>query len=277
MLLPATKDGIVGAMLSPLLANLVAIAALVPATLFALRPNAARDGLFWGGACLAALGAGLWSWMLLSGGWHSQFGTVVWVIVAASAVLFLPVAFFARQAWRLAPLLMPYLLSLAVFASVVRGEKRPLPTDAPAVWIDVHILVAVLLFGLLTLAAVSSFAVFLQEKALKRKRPGPLTPMLPSVADAERLAGWLLMGSETVLGIGVITGMAIEYFATGALLRFDHKTLFFITAFVLIGALLLGHRVCGVRGRMAARVVLLAYLLVMLASPGVKFVTQVLR
>jgi ABC-type uncharacterized transport system permease subunit len=263
-------------MLSPLVSNLIAIATLIPGALIPWRPGATRDGLFWSGMVLAAAGASLWSWTLLSGGWHAEFGSIVWVIVAASVTLYLPVAAFARQAWRLAPLLMPYLLSLAVFASVVRGEPRPLPTDAPAVWIDVHILVAILLFGLLTLAAVSSFAVFLQEKALKRKRPGPLTPLLPSVADAEHMAGWLLMGSEAVLGIGLMTGMAVEYFATGSLFRLDHKTLLAVSAFLLIGALLLGHRVCGVRGRMAARIVLLAYLLVILASPGVKFVSQVL-
>jgi ABC-type uncharacterized transport system permease subunit len=56
----------------------------------------------------------------------------------------------------------------------------------------------------------------------------------------------------------------------------DHKTLLSLVAFGLISALLLGHRVCGVRGRVAARVVMIAYLLLTLAFPGVKFVTQVL-
>ena len=72
------------------------------------------------------------------------------------------------------------------------------------------------------------------------------------------------------------TGMATLYSESGMILRLDHKTILSGAAFVLIGALMLGHRICGVRGRIAARVVLLAYLLVILASPGVKFVTQVL-
>jgi ABC-type uncharacterized transport system permease subunit len=79
-----------------------------------------------------------------------------------------------------------------------------------------------------------------------------------------------------MLGIGLMSGMAIEYYETGHFLVLDHKTLLSIAAFVLIGLLLIGHRICGVRGRIAARVVLTAYLLIMLASPGVKFVTQVL-
>ena len=70
--------------------------------------------------------------------------------------------------------------------------------------------------------------------------------------------------------------MATQYSETGPLLLLQHKTLLSLLAFGLIGLLLIGHRVCGVRGRMAARVVLVSYLLLTLAYPGVKFVTQVL-
>jgi ABC-type uncharacterized transport system permease subunit len=100
--------------------------------------------------------------------------------------------------------------------------------------------------------------------------------MLPAVVEAERLSGWLLLASDLVLGVGIATGWATQYFETGTIWRLDHKTLLSLVAFGLISALLLGHRVCGVRGRIAARVVLVAYLLLTLAFPGVKFVTQVL-
>ena len=256
--------------------NGLALVALVAAALVPLRAKGGKDSAFWVAALLAALGPGAWVGELLLGGWHAQFGTMLWVIVAASAALFLPLAVATRQGWRLAPLLMPYLALLGLIASVARGEPRPLAGGAPAVWVDLHIFVAVSIFALLTLAAVSSLAVFLQEKALKAKHPTALSVLLPSVADGERLAGRLLEASEAVLAMGLASGMAIQYFQTGALLRLDHKTLLSGAAFLLIGALLLGHRVCGVRGRVAARVVLIAYLLIILASPGVKFVTQVL-
>lgn len=264
-------------MASPLVLNGFALAALAVAAFLSLRSSAGRDGPFWAAEALAVSASGAWAGELLLHGWQAEFGTALWVIVAASASLFLVLATFARQAWRLAPLLLPYLAALGLIASVVRGEPKGVIADVPAVWIDLHILLAVAIFALLTLAAVASLAVFLQERALKRKRPTALTAMLPSVADSERLAGRLLTVSEAVLALGLATGMAVQYFETGAALRVDHKTLLSLAAFLLIGALLLGHRVCGVRGRVAARVVLLSYLLVMLASPGVKLVTQVLR
>jgi len=256
--------------------NGFALVALLAAAAVSMRPSGGKDAVFWVSALLAALAPSAWAVELLLGGWHAQFGTVLWVIAAASATLFLPVAIATRQGWRLAPLLMPYLALLGLTASVARGEARPFAEGAPEIWVDLHIVVAVSIFALATLAAVSSLGVFLQENALKSKRPTMLTALLPSVADGERLATRLLEASEAVLALGLASGMAIQYFENGSLLRFDHKTLFSLAAFVLIGALLLGHRVCGVRGRIAARVALIAYLLVMLASPGVKFVTQIL-
>jgi ABC-type uncharacterized transport system permease subunit len=49
-----------------------------------------------------------------------------------------------------------------------------------------------------------------------------------------------------------------------------------LTAFVVILGLLLAHHISGLRGRSAARFVLLAYLLMTLGYPGVKFVTDIL-
>lgn len=260
----------------PNLLNALAVLSLLPAAAIPLRRGAGRDGAFWGALALAILGPSLWSLDLLWGAWQTDLGTSLWVSVAVSAWLFAALAIRSPLGWRLAPLLMPYLLILALLASVVGGEARPLSGGVPAVWLDVHIIVSVLTYALLTLAAVASLAVFLQERALKHKRPTRLTRMLPAVLDSETLAGRLLIASEVVLGFGLATGMASQFFENGHLLRFDHKILLSIVAFALIGLLLIGHRICGVRGRVAARVVLMAYLLLTLAYPGVKFVTQVL-
>ncbi len=258
--------------------NLFALVALLPAALAPLRPGAGRDGLFWAFAALAVAGPTLWSAALVGEGWQTSLSAALWVSIAASTALFSTLAGISSQGWRLAPLLLPFLALLGLLASLVRGVEVPtqLTSAAPTAWLDVHIVVSVLTYALLTLAAVASLATFLQEQALKRKRPTALTRLLPSVADSERLAGRLLAASEAVLGLGLATGMAIQYFETGSLLTLQHKTLFSLVAFALIGLLLVGHRVCGVRGRIAARVVLVAYLLLTLAYLGVKFVTQVL-
>jgi ABC-type uncharacterized transport system permease subunit len=79
-----------------------------------------------------------------------------------------------------------------------------------------------------------------------------------------------------ILGLGILTGVATEYLATGQLFVLTHKTLFALLAFLVILVLLAMHLRTGLRGRRAARLLLVAYLLLFLAYPGVKFVTDVL-
>jgi hypothetical protein len=44
------------------------------------------------------------------------------------------------------------------------------------------------------------------------------------------------MVAELVLGAGIVTGMALQYLASGELLAFDHKTVLSLLAFAIIAA-----------------------------------------
>jgi len=146
----------------------------------------------------------------------------------------------------------------------------------PAGWLYAHIVFGIATYALLTIGAVAGLAVFLQERALKAKRPTSLTRLLPAVAESEALELGLLAAAEGVLALGLLSGMAEEHFLGSALLPFDHKTLLSLAAFLVLGGLLLARGIYGLRGRRVARLALLAYLLLALAYPGVKFVTDVL-
>ena len=260
-----------------LLFTLSALAALVPASLLGLRRYPARDAVFWAAIALAVAGPAAWSVVQTGAEWRTGLSTTLWVTVTISLWLFAGLAALSREAWRLAPLLVPYMLILAVFAALLRhAPQGGLDQHAPTVWVAVHIVVSVVTYGLVTVAAVAALAAFLQERALKAKRPTSLTRALPSMADCERLLVRLLAFGETILAVGLASGMAVQYEETGRFLVFDHKILLTVAAFVVIGALLAAHYVSGMRGRQAARFVLLAYLLLTLGYPGVKFVTDVL-
>ncbi len=260
-----------------LLYNLAALVALVPAALVHLRARERPDLVYWAVLAVAAAGSLSWALALLADRWHTGLSVALWVSISASLVVFMLLSLIAAQAWRLTPLLLPYLLLLGIVATVwAQAPEQPLPGQVPSAWLGVHIFVSVLTYALLTIAAVAGLSVLLQERALKRKRPTGLTRALPSVADGEVLQIGLLAAGELVLGVGLVTGIATQYLADGRLLAFDHKTLLSVIAFAVIGALLLAHWRTGMRGRRAARYVLLAYLLLTLAYPGVKFVTDVL-
>ena len=260
-----------------LAASLSALVTLVPAAALAVARDPKRDAWFWVALVLALAGPAALAASALAQAWRSDLATALWLSVAATLALYLVGAVLDRAAAALAPLLLPYLLLLALLATAFHaaaGPPKPLPV--PLAWMAVHVGVSVATYGLLTLSAVAALAVFLKERALKGKTSGRLVQMLPAVRDGERLQALSLRAAALVLGAGIATGMALQLYETGRVLVPDHKTVLSLTAFVVIVGLLAGQARFGVRGRLAARLVLLAWLLVTLAYPGVKFVSDVL-
>jgi ABC-type uncharacterized transport system permease subunit len=257
--------------------NLSALLSLIPASLIAWRRVPARDAAFWAVLAVAIAGPLAWVWVRQSDGWHTGLSTALWLTVLVCTVLLAIVAAVSREGWRLTPLLLPYLVLVGILATVWSfTPETELHGGVPMAWLGTHIAVSVVTYGLVTLAAIAALAAALQERALKSKNRTVLSRTLPSVADSEALLARLLAASEIVLAVGLLSGVATLYFATGKLLVFDHKTLFSIAVFVVIGALLVIRYRTGARGRIVARFALLAYLLLTLGYPGVKFVKDVL-
>jgi ABC-type uncharacterized transport system permease subunit len=263
-------------MYGSLLLSLSAVSSLLPVSVLALRRPTERDRLFWMLLAVAIAGPAVAAIDQVARGWLGSLAAALWFIIVASMAMLLVVSLATRNGWRLTPLLLPYLFLLAIGAAAAESVSRPPAAVFLVSWTEVHVFVSVVTYGLLTLAAIAGLAVFLQERALKRRRPSGLTALLPSMADAETLQIQLLAASAIVLGLGLLTGAATQYVENGDLMEFNHKTIFALTAFVVIVLLLAVHHRTGLRGRQAARFVLLAYLLLILAYPGVKFVTDVI-
>lgn len=260
----------------PTILTIAALLALFPAGLLPLR-GGGRSAVFWMLLGVALAGPLAWLSVLFSDGWRTDLGAALVITIAASVLLFAVLAALTRSAWRLAPLLMAYLLALGLMAALVQGlPGRPMVGTAPTAWIELHILFAVATYALVTIAGIAGLAVLLQERALRRKKPSVLTDRLPAVAEAEDIQVRVLWVSAVVLGLGLITGMATQYYETGTVMTFVHKTLLSLLAFGVLVILLVVHHRTGLRGRRAARAVLLAWLLLTLGYPGVKFVTDVL-
>lgn len=267
-------------MTNSVLMSLSAIAALVPAALARAgrKPQDAPGGLaYWMLIAVAVAGPVAWVAIQQSQEWRTGVGAALWVAVAVTMVLFAALAAASPSMRRLTSVLLAYLIVLGMLATIWQhAPERKLTGLAPAGWLRVHILVSTIAYGLLTLAAVAGAAVVLQERALKHKRPTSFTRQLPAVAEGEALQARLLVASAVVLGVALATGAALAWREMGSLLPLDHKTVLSFATFGTIVALLWMHHQVGLSGRRAARYVLVAYLLLTLAYPGVKFVTDVL-
>ncbi len=264
-------------MQTDLLFSLTAIFAIIPAIAVSWRAQFRRDYTFLAVTALACVGPLIAVIVRSHSTWQADFSTSIWVTIATTMALFCIFSAVVQSAWRLAPLLNAYMLILALLAFAWQHAE----TDAQAITdgtglLVLHIGFAVTTYGLVTLAAVAGLAAFLQERALKQKRKPILDGILPSITDCDRLVTRFLIIGEVILGLGLITGIILNISAGEGILPLDHKTIFSLATFVTIGALLYAQAQHGLRGRRASRFVLLAYLLLTLGYPGVKFVTNVL-
>lgn len=137
-----------------------------------------------------------------------------------------------------------------------------------------HVLISVIAYALLTMAAVQSILVSLQDKRLHAHRPGGLLRALPSLKLMEQVLLQLLIASFLLLSLALITGFIFldDLFAQ----RLVHKTTLSLLALILLATLLIGHFRFGWRGQKAARMTLGAYIALVLGYFGSKFVKELL-
>jgi ABC-type uncharacterized transport system permease subunit len=259
------------------LLSLSALLALLPAAVLPYRRGTRADALFW--LLLAVAFAGPLSWVVaaFSPGWRTGLAPALWLTVVVTLGVFALVAAVDREGRRLSALLLPYLVLLGLAATVWQDQpERPMEGGAPATWVRLHIALSLVTYAALTVAAVAGVSAFLQDRALKRKSQDRLTGALPSLAAAESLELRLLWLGAILLGLGFVTGMTVQYFETGIPIAVNHKTMLSLATLAVVLALLVARRTSGLRGKAAARMVMLAYLLLTLAYPGVKFVTDVI-
>lgn len=261
-----------------LIPQLAALVAMLPLTAAAVAARLGRNLLLWLLLAAALAGpAGLVATQI-STGWQSGLSANLWASVAATLLAFAALCLVRPGAYRLAALLLPFLVVTAVlaiaFSSAPNVEGAVVDSGA---WFSLHVVLAVASYATLTLAAIAGTAVLLQEHALKRRAQlGWTGRTLPPLAEAEGMQIRLLTWSAGLMAAALATGAANEVIETGQVLAFTHKILLAFLAFALIVALLLLHHRTGLRGRYAARWLLAGYLLLLLAYPGVKFVKDVL-
>jgi ABC-type uncharacterized transport system permease subunit len=257
--------------------SIAALVGLLPVTIQSFRPQTERRMLFWCSLAVAVAGCAALTIVTFSTGWRTGFSPALWATITATLVIFVAVSAFCREGHKLASGLLPYLIVLGTLAVIWQNQaERPFLTSAPTIWVLLHIGFSLATYAVLTLAAIAGLSALIQERSLKTKRETILTAAFPTLSASEALEARLLGYSAAILVVGLLTGMTIHYLQTGSLFDISHKALLSILTLVIVVVLLIARKVSGLRGQKAARLALLAYLMLTLAYPGVKFVTDIL-
>lgn len=201
--------------------------------------------------------------------------TSVGSLISWVAVFMLLLASLARPLENLGIAVFP-VAALTVLASwVMPGDavlSRPMTTAQLA-----HIVVSLLAYSLMFLAALQSVLLLLQERHLRQHQPGGFIRALPPMETMEDLMFLMIRVGLALLTLTVISGVFFSEVLFGKPLTFTHHTVLSIAAWLVFAVLVIGHWRFGWRGRTAIRWTIIGFMLLILAYFGSKFVYEIIR
>lgn len=139
-----------------------------------------------------------------------------------------------------------------------------------------HILISLLAYALLSLAAAQSILLLIQENHLRHKRTGLLIRALPPIETMESLMVQMVVVGFLLLSVTVISSTFFSQQVFGRPLTFNHHTLLATLAWIVYATFLFGRWHYGWRGQIAVRWVLGGICLLALGYFGTKFVTEII-
>jgi len=165
--------------------------------------------------------------------------------------------------------------AVAVLMQKLLPGDHVLPYTGDALF-GAHLVIALLAYSLFTFAALHAGLMALAERSLHHKKTLVRLPDFPPIMPMERLLFQIISIGFILLTLTVVSGIFFTEQLFHQPLKFNHKTVFSILAWGIFGALLLGRRMQGWRGRVAVRWTLSGFVVLLLAYVGSKFVLEVL-
>ena len=222
---------------------------------------------------LAGIGLLLHSWVALSlTGLPDALRLPLFTALAVTAtgVVLLQLALCLRQPADYLGLVIYPLAAVALLAGQASGEGQAVNGGA----IELHILLSVLAYAVLTLAAAQAGLVAVQRRFLSRHRPGGFMRSLPPLETTERLLFALLSSGFALLTLSLASGFFYleDMFAQ----HLVHKTVLACAAWTIFGVLLFGRWRFGWRGRRVVHWTLGGFGVLILAYFGSKLVLEMI-
>ncbi len=154
-------------------------------------------------------------------------------------------------------------------------------TAAPVVGVGnpalaLHLVVALMSYALFAVAAFQAIAVGLTERLLHRHRPLEWLERLPSLMVLERQLFHFIALGFLALTLTNASGILFAEQIWHQPLRWDHKTVFSLAAWLVFGVLLFGRWRFGWRGSTALRLLWAGFAFLILAYVGTHFVLDVI-
>ncbi|MFK7916117.1 MAG: inner membrane protein YpjD [Pseudomonadales bacterium] len=196
----------------------------------------------------------------------------VLVLLLFVATLFVMVASFFAPVSNLLLFAFPgSALVVALYGLGSPPQTTHVSLSAPLIG---HILFAIVAYGILLMATGQSLLLAFQERRLKARNNSGLLQVLPPLETMERLLFAMLWLGIVVLTFAIATGFGYLDNMFGQ--RVVHHTILACLSWLVYALLLAGRHLFGWRGTTAVRFTLVAFVLLVLAYLGSKFVIEIL-
>ena len=156
-----------------------------------------------------------------------------------------------------------------------------LPESAADHWIHTssilessHLLLSMLAYATLTLAAIHALMHLQLDNALKKKHLSPSMQAMPSLFEIETHLFAQVRWATWLLALGILTGLTWQWVEFQHFALLNHKVLLALFAFAVLALLLTKRKKAGWHGRRSSHMVLSAYVLLLLAYFGVKLINS---
>ena len=198
-------------------------------------------------------------------------------MMALLALLFYGVESLIHPLQGMPALVLPPAALSVGLPALFGGTAMTAQAQAPA--FAAHVLIAMLAYAFFAIAAAHAVLMMVLERRWHRRRgdarevTGPTG--LPPLLTMERLLFQMLAAGFVLLTLTLASGIMFSEEIFGQAMRFDHKTVFGLLAWLIFAALLLGRLVYGWRGRAALNGTFAGFAALLLAYVGSRFVVEV--
>ncbi|MFT0533597.1 inner membrane protein YpjD [Castellaniella hirudinis] len=246
----------------------------------ALHPS----GMIGRGCLLGAIalqGIGLASAVIVPSGL-----TLGWALALSTAMWLGMIVFWVENFLLRLDSLLLVLLPAAAVISLLAGifPQGHLVPHANSDALRIHLLIAMMAYGLMTVAALHAMLMTVLDRHLHRPIEteaqqsllGRAMDAMPPLLTLEQLLFRLIGIGFVILTLTVATGIHVSLHLGGRALPMDHKTVFTLLSWGTFGVLLAGRRIQGWRGRIALRWTLAGFAFLLLSYSGSRFVLEVI-
>ena len=160
-----------------------------------------------------------------------------------------------------------FILTLGAF--VFYTKTRDLPPALQSAWLPVHVILAFLGNAVFGVAFSASLVYLVQERQLKGKTGSSFFRRLPSLETLDNLNYRILSWGFTLLTLGILSGAVWAEYAWGHFWIWEPRPVLSLLTWVLY-ALLLHYRTAGWRGRRAAALTIVCFVVLVGSFLSVK-------